>query len=320
MLRRTTSTTTLGGTRARSRSARLLGAGLAALALALAAAASSSAAALPSGWIVFSAAPSDGLSAAQLYRVHADGSGLKRITSGSTPAVAPSFSPDGRRIVFSRIAGGIYTVGIDGSGLRRLTAEARDSYPAWSPDGRTIAFIRNYKTDWILFTVPAAGGPAKRLASAPPAGRPSWSKSGLYISAGGDVLKVDPATGKVEKYLGAEVDAIWGVNATTVAPDASSVTFIGQRAPNPGDQDCGEGDPCQRWALYLEDVRKPGPGPRLLVKDAGPAGYSPDAKVLAFHLGTGLTLWTLATGKAMPVKLGDLILDITSPPAWQPAA
>ncbi len=54
----------------------------------------------------------------------------------------PAFSPDGRTIAFAR-GGDIYSVRPDGSGQRRLSSgPALDSRPIVSPDGRTVVFER----------------------------------------------------------------------------------------------------------------------------------------------------------------------------------
>ena len=71
------------------------------------------------------------------------------------------------------------------------------------------------------------------------------------------------------------------MDATAVSPDLSTVTFVGARPLDPGDKDCGEGVPCPRFALYIQDLRKH-KAPRILVRDAGPASFSPDGKSLAF--------------------------------------
>jgi TolB protein len=49
----------------------------------------------------------------------------------------PAWSPDGRRIAFHR-NGAVHVVGADGSGETRL---AEGSSPSWSPDGARIAFV-----------------------------------------------------------------------------------------------------------------------------------------------------------------------------------
>src|ERR1041385_1620454 len=75
--------------------------------------------------------------------MNSDGSGVSELhVSGSDPA----FSPDGTKIAYCSIHdtrySEIYVMNADGSGQKRLTNfnTADACGPAWSPDGRTIAF------------------------------------------------------------------------------------------------------------------------------------------------------------------------------------
>lgn len=80
----------------------------------------------------------------QIWLARSDGSGQRQLTRGG--GSQPSWSPDGRRLAFSRVSlsgpgSSLYTVRPDGRGLKRLSRLRAES-PAWSPDGRRIAFLR----------------------------------------------------------------------------------------------------------------------------------------------------------------------------------
>ena len=69
----------------------------------------------------------------------ADGSGQRRLASGALGRAAEfwssrlTWSPDGTRIVFASIDGGISVMSADGRALRRLTRNPADHDPAWQP-------------------------------------------------------------------------------------------------------------------------------------------------------------------------------------------
>jgi dipeptidyl aminopeptidase/acylaminoacyl peptidase len=300
------------------RRAAALGLAAVVVAVAVAAAFGAFAAAGQPRWIVFSAAPSGAqIQPQQLYRIQASGDGLQQITTGGSPAVEPAFSPGGARIAFARLGVGIFTINPDGTGLRRLTKGARDTYPTWSPAGGQIAFVRPVGSKWRLYVVSTSGGAPRLLAKSPSAGRPSWTKAGLLVPSLGDLLRVDPKTGRVLKYYGANIDAIWGLNTVALAPDLSKLSYVGARAPEPGDKECGEG-PCQRFGLYLESLKTKAKKPRMIVKDTGPAAFSPDGSQLAYAADNQLVLRSMASGATHTIDTGAVYPTSAAPPAWQP--
>jgi TolB protein len=72
-----------------------------------------------------------------VYVINVDGSGLQRLTSGNGSNEGPSWSPDGRFLVFSSTRTGVpqlYRMYDDGSGQQQLTfVEGGALSPVWSP-------------------------------------------------------------------------------------------------------------------------------------------------------------------------------------------
>jgi Tol biopolymer transport system component len=82
----------------------------------------------------------------ELWVMNADGSGQRQITHLGGANFGPSWTPDGKRIIFSsnhkNPRGGnfdLYIVALDGSGLTQITNDdGFDGFPMFSPDGKRL--------------------------------------------------------------------------------------------------------------------------------------------------------------------------------------
>jgi Tol biopolymer transport system component len=96
----------------------------------------------------------------------------------------PVESPDGKKMVFSAMTH-LYTMDIPGGKPQRLTSgNAHEFQPAWSPDGKSIAYVTWSSAGGKLWKVSAAGGTPQQLSKSNALySNPVWSPDGTRIVA-----------------------------------------------------------------------------------------------------------------------------------------
>jgi Tol biopolymer transport system component len=135
------------------------------------------------------------VSKALIVTTNADGGNLHVLTRTGL-AGRPSWSPDGRLIVFSTLRYGkratVSVMATDGTRVRELRStplpanaqgQGLDS-PTFSPDGKRIAFVRIKRTGSAIFVMNASGGGLKQVTSwqAGVADKIDWSPDGSRIA------------------------------------------------------------------------------------------------------------------------------------------
>ena len=162
-----------------------------------------------------------------------------------------SFSADGSQVAFSwredsRGTFHIYTKSVESDiAVQRTKHEADDVSPAWSPDGRFIAFLRLLPEEKAeLIVIPASGGPERRLTtiirqdSAPSSlilfGHDvAWSPDSRYLVVPGRISEEQPSgllltaieTGAIRTLVSpAPKSGLY--LAPSVSPDGRHVAFV----------------------------------------------------------------------------------------------
>ncbi len=234
----------------------------------------------------------------------------------------------------------------DGSSARRLFFQVE---PAWSPDGRLIAFSSMRYGSFDIFVMRADGSGTRRLTrSREHDSRPSWSPDGarivfdrgqwgdLYVinadGTGAHRITRDPAQetdpawspdgrwiAYVRRERGSRVHEIWLVGPAGNRPHP--VTRLGRGSYSPAWSPDGKrlafasntGD--TTWGIY--EVGVGGDRLRLLVRPRGDGSFepawSPDGRRLAFTHG-GVVVVRDAAGREVARTLGGN----DSSPAWRP--
>lgn len=98
------------------------------------------------------------------HHVYHEGFNLPTFSQGPTD---PAVSPDGKTMAFAA-RGWLWTMDVATRQAKRLTrGKSVDSRPAWSPDGRQIAFVRDDSRDTTIMLIDVARGRERTLVDTP---------------------------------------------------------------------------------------------------------------------------------------------------------
>lgn len=259
------------------------------------------------------------------------GTGTFSIATGMAPSAEAGFPGSNGRIAFARVgrSSDIYSVRPDGTGLRRLTRHpARDASPAWSPDGKLIAYRcrgadrADRRGDICIMN--RDGSDVRQITSgAAVDGSPSWSPDGGRLAferyVEGDPLNDDSDLNfeiftiakdgtnltRLTQSPGRDEDPSW-------SPDGARIAFATYRAGN--------------WDVWSVDPD--GQMPLALTTDLSTEwhpNWSPDSSRIAFTRfendetrGGSYNLYTMAPDGTQQTLVGSTRRANATSPAWSP--
>lgn len=249
------------------------------------------------------------------------GSGAERRLAGCGRHAYPQLaaSPDGRTLAFSDSeapSGGyrIFLLALRSGAPTPLTGPVTgygDRFPAFSPDGRTLAFLRTTSLGASdVYVVPAAGGEPRHLTD-----DGTWA-GGVTWTTGGDALIASssrggmpglwrvPVRGGRPRWLGVPAEG-----AVRPALEPATGTLVFERQDFDSDV----------WALVTSGPWEPRRVIASTRRDGAPE-ISPDGRRVAFvsDRSGNPELWLAGVDGSNPHRLSDLGAARMLPPRWAP--
>lgn len=186
--------------------------------------------------------------AREVWVMNSDGTGKRRVVADTGGDASPSWSPNGKRIVFSKNSADIWVVKLDGTGQRNLTntPNQQERAPAFSPDGERIAYTVSPTSGGTqVYVMNADGSGQTNFTGEENVGCPnggtyshdvqsrdaSWSPDGNWIAftGAGGCAAGGSATGGLNIW---RMDAVDGVPKVQLTNDENTIDELPAYAPS----------------------------------------------------------------------------------------
>ena len=170
----------------------------------------------------------------EIYRVQADGTGLRRLTRSPADDISAAWGP-GNRIAFETDRSGdpeVWTMAADGTDPKQVTRhDGWDGDPDWSPDGTQITYASERGDDTEIFVTSADGRDTIQVTrNDGDDDGPAWSPDGRLIAF--------------------ESDARGPWDVWVARPDGSGVRRV---THSPGYDEYPDWTPDGKWIVFSRD-------------------------------------------------------------------
>jgi Tol biopolymer transport system component len=271
----------------------------------------------------------------QIYLMDVDAAGVgarpTRLTSDADPENYPSWSPDGKRLVYQRDFNGaaIYVINADGTGQQRLSpTPGFDVTPSWSPDGAQIVYARLHEapqpdlppmTDIRIMNANGTGDHTV-LANTVFSVEPRWSLNDqlvfMSLMNGSEleiyVMNVDGTQLRQLTEVGNNGDPVW-------SPDGARISFGSDREG---------GNRLNIFLMNADGSRQEQLTHVGVPFETGDTNWSGDGQKIAFEYDINgmkqsdpnayAEVWTMNPDGSGEASTGVQCSDVGCAPRWQP--